>query len=55
MNISIDDLAALKRRYNLAIKYNKEIFEFKGQELLMGYAKYVIEYLEGVKAERKKA
>jgi hypothetical protein len=40
-------LAKLKRYYNRALKYKRDQFTFEGSELLVAYAKYLIEYLEG--------
>jgi hypothetical protein len=39
-------LKALKKKYTEAVKDNKETFIFEGNEFLVSYAKYVIEYLE---------
>lgn len=36
----------LMRAYNIAVKDKKETFAFRGDELLIGYAKQVIEYLK---------
>lgn len=36
----------LKRAYNKARDENRESFTFEGHELLVSYAKYLIEYLE---------
>ena len=37
----------LKRAYTMALKSNKEVFQFQGKQILTAYAKYLIEYLEG--------
>lgn len=42
------DLANLKLSYSVAIKNNKTVFKFKGHKILVSYAKYVIEYLDGI-------
>lgn len=39
-------LKELKRRYTIAMRDNQDIFVFEGKELVTGYAKYMIEYLE---------
>jgi len=39
-------LIKLKRAYTNAVKDKKDIFTFEGAELVTGYAKYLIEYLE---------
>ena len=41
------ELKKLKRLYNKALKNNVETFFFQGKEILVGYAKYLIQYLEG--------
>ena len=46
MDITINDLPALKKAYNKAKKASKTKFEFKGYILLIGYAQYMIEYYE---------
>lgn len=38
-------LTKLKRAYTNAVKDKEDIFTFEGQELVTGYAKYLIEYL----------
>ena len=43
--ITIADLPILKRAYNKAIKDGKEMFMFKGSQVLTVYAKYLVEYL----------
>lgn len=40
------ELSNLKRSYTVAIRNKKDQFTFKGNELLVSYAKYLIEYLE---------
>jgi hypothetical protein len=37
----------LKRAYNKAVKAKLESFEFDGEEYVVGFAKYLLEYLEG--------
>jgi hypothetical protein len=39
-------LTKLKRLYNQAVAEKKEIFIFEDKELLVSYAKYLIEYLD---------
>lgn len=39
-----DDLRKFKKLYNKAVSKEEVIFLFKGDEILTGYAKYVIEY-----------
>lgn len=45
--VSVEDLPELKKSYQKALKDIKESFDFKGREVLVAYAKYLIEYLEG--------
>lgn len=35
----------LKRAYNKAVKENQDVFDLNGHLLVVGYAKYLIEYL----------
>lgn len=37
---------ALKKAYKKAVKLGQESFHFDSQEMLVSYAKYLIEYLE---------
>lgn len=48
-SVSLDDLPALKGHYHKAVIQNKEQFDFRGVTLLTSYAKYLIEYFEGIK------
>jgi hypothetical protein len=45
VSVSIDTLRRLKRAYNKAVKEKKESFIFDGQELLVEYAKHLIDHL----------
>lgn len=38
---------ALRRAYNAAVKAKKDTFIFEGSELVVTYAKYLLEYLDG--------
>ena len=38
----------LRKAYDLAVKENKKMFIFDGNELLTKYAKYLLEYLDNV-------
>ena len=40
--------AQLKKEYKEAVNAGQESFTFKGEELLVSYAKYLIEYLDSV-------
>jgi hypothetical protein len=46
VSFSQDDLIQFKKLYEQAIRDEKEIIIFKGDEYLTSYAKYLIEYLE---------
>lgn len=46
ININEKELEELKVEYNRAISAGYRIFSFKGADLLVDYAKYLIEYLE---------
>lgn len=46
VNFDKKKFLALKKAYNKAKKDNKKVFEFEGNQLLVDYAKYLIEYLE---------
>ena len=39
-------LISLKKSYQQAVKSKKKSFRFDGKEMVTGYAKYVIEYLQ---------
>jgi hypothetical protein len=47
INFTPQKLADLKVAYEKAKAAGKESFVFEGNELLVSYAKYLIEYLEG--------
>lgn len=42
-------LRRLKKEYDKAVKENKTIFIFEEQEVLVSYAKYLIQHLENIK------
>ena len=42
----LESLRQLKLAYKRAVKEDKESFIFQGQEMLVSYAKYMIEYME---------
>lgn len=48
--ITIDrhQLGRLKASYTIAVKQGKKEFAFQGQAILTAYAKYLIQYLEGL-------
>lgn len=47
MEFDKDALTELQACYDLAVVAEQETFDFRGEELLTEYAKYLIEYLEG--------
>jgi hypothetical protein len=46
ISVSKKDLPALKKEYQKHKDNMDEVFMFKGHEVLVGYAKHLIEYLE---------
>ncbi len=46
--ITLEELNVLERGYRKALEKKKDTFEFKGETLLVSYAKYLIEYLKGI-------
>ena len=49
MKINSENIAEFKELYEKAVKEENEGFVFHGQEVFVGYAKYVIEHHEIVK------
>ena len=49
VTVNIDDLPILKALYKIAVKSGREVFKYKGRDILVSYCKYLIEYLEGFK------
>lgn len=47
MQFTSSDTKELRRIYKAAVAMGVESFTFKGHELLVSYAKYLLEYLEG--------
>lgn len=43
--VTLKDLPSLTKAYNKAVKEGKTQFTYKGNELLVSYAKYLIEYM----------
>lgn len=46
MTFTKETLKQLETEYNTAVNAGKTQFTFQGQELLVSYAKYLIEYLQ---------
>lgn len=42
------DLKRLKKLYNKAVREGRDQFTFRGQPVLTSFAKYYIDYLEGI-------
>ena len=47
--IGYNEIPQFKKAYDVAVKEKKEVFIFKGIEVLTSYAKYVIEYFDMTK------
>lgn len=47
VQFTADKRDALRRAYNTAVKAKSETFTFEGNEYLVKYVKYVLEYLDG--------
>jgi dihydrofolate reductase len=52
MEITPKNYRQFKAAYKKALKAGKEIFIFGGHEVLVSYAKYLIQYLDGEIARR---
>ena len=50
--LTSNDLPALKASYEDAKENGREVFVFHGNEILVAYAKYMIEYMESVERGR---
>ena len=48
ITINSNELARLKRLYKRAVGQGRYKFMFQGQEILVSFAKYYIEYIETV-------
>ncbi len=48
MNINIETYAELKALYDNAVETGQKTFTFQEQEMLTGYAKYVLEHTKNV-------
>jgi len=46
-------LEQFKAAYQFAVKYEADIFTFDGNEFVVSYAKYLIEYLESDEVQAK--
>jgi len=50
-SVGLQDLPTLKKAYNKAVEDKANTFMFKDTELLVAYAKYLLQYLESVKKD----
>jgi hypothetical protein len=46
--ITLENIGKFKMSYDLARQQKKETFMFEGSEVLVGYAKYVIQHFDGL-------
>ena len=51
--IDLSDIPSLRRAYDRAIADEKKIFRFKGAEVLVDYAKYLLEYADSFKKKNR--
>lgn len=51
--VDINDLDELKKLQAEAVKSSKDIYWFKGSQILVSYGKYLIEHLENMKGNLK--
>lgn len=50
MTVTLENIDEFKKLYDKAVKEKKEVFVFHGADVLVTYAKYVIEYLDSIKS-----
>jgi hypothetical protein len=46
-DLTTSGYAELKRKYEYAVEFGLESFEFAHQEFLTAYAKYLLQYMDG--------
>ncbi len=51
LHIGFSDIAPLKKEIRLAEKEERETFTYKGEFVLVPYARYLVQYLEGLAKE----
>lgn len=51
ISVGISDLAPIKRLFNKALKEGEKEFVYRDQTIDVGYAKYLIEYMEKIFSE----
>ena len=48
IQITPDTLRGVRKAYNEAVERGDEVFDYEGSPLLVGYANYLIQYMEMV-------
>lgn len=51
--VTVEDLPALKMLYKKTVNRGDRMFVFHKADILVSYAKYLIEYLEGIRKNAK--
>jgi hypothetical protein len=51
LQIGFSDIVPLKKEIRLAEKEQRKTFTYKGESVLVAYANYLVEYLEGLAKE----
>jgi len=54
MEVLKKDVKKLRGLYEKAVENKVEMFIFKGQEIITGYAKYMLEYIDMLPKDTKK-
>jgi hypothetical protein len=47
INFDAAKIERFRKRYERAVRDGETVFKFEGKDILVSYAKYVLEYLEG--------
>ena len=50
--VGLEDLPEIKKRYEKAMKENRDTFMYNYVPVMVSYAKYLIEYLESLKDKK---
>lgn len=51
--LDLSDIPSFRAHYNKAVKESQKTFKFKGAEILVDYAKYVLEYANTFKQSKR--
>lgn len=51
--LTLVDRLPLRKAYDKAVKDGAETFKYKGMDVLTSYAKYVLEYMDGIAKKGK--